>query len=85
MAFQLHRPDLKAGIILAFRREKAPLMGLILSPRGIKPDTRYEVDFIDEARSKKTVTLTGKEILANGIELRIPKQRASLLVRYREL
>jgi len=83
LAYQFHRSDLDAGIILAFRREKAAFIGLILAPRGIKPGSKYVVDFIDEARKKTSVTMTGKQILEGGLDLRIPKQRASLLVRYR--
>jgi alpha-galactosidase len=83
VAFQLHRPDLDAGIVIAFRREKAVPMGLILPPRAIKASSRYEVEFIDEDRKSTKSIMTGKELLENGLELRIPKQRASLVVRYR--
>lgn len=83
VAYQFHRPDLDAGIVLAFRRRNAPTLGLIVAPCAIKPDVRYAVEFVDEARHQTTQTLTGKQILSDGLDLRIPARGASLLIHYR--
>ena len=69
--------------MLAFRRAKSATVGLILAPEWIKPAVRYSVDYIDEDLRERSVQMAGAEILKQGLELRIPNRRASLLVRYR--
>lgn len=81
-AYQLHRPDLDAGLVLAFRRPECDLMGIIAGLRGLRPEGTYEVEFIDEAREKRTERMTGRELLASGLELRLPERGTSLVVRY---
>jgi alpha-galactosidase len=83
IAYQLHRADLDSGIILAFRREKSSTIGLILAPKAIKPNLKYTVEIVDESFKKTTYTTTGKDMLDNGVSLRIGKPRSSLMVRYR--
>ena len=82
VAWQLHRADLDAGIVLAFRRAASPYPALQTGLRGLKPDARYAVEFIDDARAVRRETLSGRE-LAEGFELRLPRRASSLLVRYR--
>jgi alpha-galactosidase len=81
-AYQFHRPDLDAGLVLAFRRAECNYPALSASLRGIKPERQYAVEFIDDARQAVRKTLPGRQ-LADDLELRIPKKGASLLVRYR--
>ncbi|MEK7414868.1 MAG: alpha-galactosidase [Planctomycetota bacterium] len=81
MAWQLHRPKEGDGIILAFRRQQAAEPSLRVQLRQIDPAARYAVTFIDEALAETARALTGAELMA--LELSIPSQRASLLVRYR--
>jgi len=80
MAYQFHRPDLDAGIALAFRRAKSPYSALQVQLRGLEPGQKYTVTFSDEQRQVTTKTLTGAELAA--LELRIEKPERSLLVRY---
>lgn len=82
-AFQFHRSDLDAGIVLAFRRPQCDLIGVILSIHALTAGTTYEFDFIDEAGVKTTRAMTGREVETNGLDLRIPARGQSLLVRYR--
>ena len=82
MAYQLHRPDLDAGIVLAFRRAQSPYASMQVQLRGLKPQQKYAVTFSDEQRQMTTKTLTGAELAA--LELRIDKAKSSLLVRYQE-
>ena len=84
LAYQLHRPDLDAGLVLAFRHAKCKTMEITAALGGIKPEAMYQVDFIDEARRKTTKTLSGR-LLAKGLALSIPHPQASLLVRYRRI
>lgn len=84
MAWQLHRPDLGAGIVLAFRRPECPYAGLIIGLHAVKPDAAYSVEFVDESRKSTTRTISGRE-LADGLPLKVTGRPASLLVRYREV
>jgi len=80
LAWQLHRPDLDAGIILAFRHETSPYASLQVSLRGIKPDKTYDVQLIDENQHAIASRMSGQDLAA--LELRIPGRHQSLLVRY---
>jgi len=78
---QYHRPDLDAGLLLAFRRSGCDYLGLIVAPAAIKPDLSYNIEFVDEARVSTTRKMSGKELQA-GLDLRIPAKGHSLVVRY---
>jgi alpha-galactosidase len=79
-AYQFHRADLNAGIVLAFRRGDCAYLVLEANLQAIDPAARYRVEFLDEARQKTEKLLTGKDLAS--LELRIPKRQASLLIRY---
>jgi alpha-galactosidase len=81
-AYQFHRADLDAGIVLAFRRGECCYPAFEAGLHAVQPDKRYTVDFVDDNRTCVTKTLTGKQ-LADGVEMRIPKKGQSLLIRYR--
>jgi alpha-galactosidase len=81
IAYQFHRADLDAGLVLAFRRGECPYPVLQTALRGLGADRQYQVEFIDEARTRQQTTRSGRELLAD-FELRIPQKAASLLVRY---
>jgi alpha-galactosidase len=83
VAYQFHRADLNAGLVLAFRRSECAYRGLVLGLKGLNPDATYTVEFVDDARETTTKTMSGSE-LAGDLVLRIPKQPGSLVVRYRE-
>ena len=81
VAYQFHRADLNAGLVLAFRHEECETTGISVALRGLNPDTSYKIEFSDEARHLTSTTMTGKE-LQTGLQLRIPGKGASLLVNY---
>lgn len=81
MAFQMHRPDLGAGVVCAFRRAECPLRGIIAEIKGIEPDKRYKVQATDESGNVKSWEASGED-LAGGLELRIPKAGESEVVTY---
>ena len=83
-AYQFHRADLHAGIVLAFRRNDSPYTALSVKPGGINPAASYAVEFINDARQKVEKTIAGRD-LAEELELRVPKKQGSLLLRYHEL
>jgi alpha-galactosidase len=81
-AWQLHRADLDAGIVLAFRRSECPYPVLQTGLHGINPKKRYTVEFSDKNRDKTHRTMTGRELISN-FEVRIFQPGTSLLVHYR--
>jgi alpha-galactosidase len=82
MAYQFHRPDLNAGVVLAFRHAESNYTALGVSLHGLDPITKYEVEFIDDARQKTVKMLTGRKLMSEW-ELRLPKKGGSFVVRYR--
>lgn len=81
MAWQLHRSDLNAGIVLAFRRPECENPGIIAALRAIDPAGSYDVEFVDEQRAVTKAIVPGKDLAE--LVLKIPTRPASLLVRYR--
>jgi alpha-galactosidase len=81
MAYQLHREDLRQGIVLAFRRAESPTPTTRLQLWGLAADASYEVHFEDTGVQQ---TLKGRE-LAQGVEISIEKQHSSQLVSYHQL
>jgi alpha-galactosidase len=82
IAWQLHRSDLNAGIVLAFRRSECPYPVLQTGLHGLNRDASYRVDFFEEGRTSQQRTLTGKQLM-NNVELRMSRRGTSLLVRYK--
>nr|MDO8113037.1 alpha-galactosidase [Candidatus Sigynarchaeota archaeon] len=78
MAYQFHRDDLKSGMILAFRRDKAKNASMKLVPKGLGPSTLYKVEFIDEGIEK---SIPGATIL-EGMDIKIKKAPGTSLVVY---
>ena len=82
IAWQLHRSDLNAGIVLAFRHKECPYPVLQTALRGLNPQASYVVDVFEEGRPSLQHTLSGRQIM-NNFELRMSKRGTSLLVRYK--
>jgi alpha-galactosidase len=80
-AYQYDRPDLNEGMVMAFRREKAPDELQIVKLRGLKTDRRYQVEDLDSGAKR---IYTGKE-LATGLQLDIAEMPGSRLLIYKAL
>jgi alpha-galactosidase len=80
-AYQFHRADLNAGIVLAFRRTECPYPALQLGLRALSPTAKYSIELIDDARAKQRRTATGHDLTTDW-ELRLTKKGTSLLLRY---
>jgi alpha-galactosidase len=80
MAWQLHRQDLQAGMVLAFRRKDCPQPSITVKLRGLEPQTLYTVTFIDDERRTTTLTRNGGEMAS--MTLKLPSPRSSWLIRY---
>ncbi len=82
IAWQLHRSDLNAGIVLAFRRGECPYPALQTGLRGLNQQAAYRVDYFEEGRPSHHRTLTGSQLMDN-FELQMSRRGTSLLVRYK--
>ncbi|MBC7326619.1 alpha-galactosidase [bacterium] len=85
IAYQLHRSDLKEGIIYAFRRPECEYFGLIVPGKAISPDATYRLEMIDDSLKKTRKIVKGEKLLNEGLEIRLPKKRSSLVIRYKEI
>ena len=80
LSYQCDRPDLGAGMVMAFRRKDAPEF-LSVKLQGLKPTATYEVEDVDLGTKR---TATGSE-LATGLRLALAQPQSSRLLIYREL
>ncbi len=83
--YQLHRSDLREGIIYAFRRPECEYIGIIVPLKGLSPSSTYVLEFIDDFLKKRRKTAKGEKLLREGIDIRLPQKKSSLLIRYKEM
>ena len=83
VAYQFHRADLDAGIVLAFRRAECRYKGLILAIYGIDPAATYDVESIDGDGKVTRAAVSGAE-LGDSLELRVDTPGSTRLVRYKK-
>jgi alpha-galactosidase len=81
VAYQFHRPDRDAGLVLAFRRHDSRLKGVVVGLSALDPDATYVVETIDDARRSSERQTSGRELMEN-LTLRPPDGPSSVLVRY---
>lgn len=81
MAYQLHRTENEAGVIIAFRREKSMLRTLDAELREIKADAQYELEDIDRG---SLGTVSGEELI-HGWALSIDHKRTCRVIFYKKL
>ncbi|MGD0093356.1 MAG: alpha-galactosidase [Planctomycetota bacterium] len=80
MAFELFRPDLGEGIVLAFRRAKCPSAELALSLKGLDPAKKYWVGSRDGG-SVAFALRSGEEWMKNGFTARLAGPRTSTVIK----
>lgn len=83
LALQYHRPEQQDGIVLAFRRHRAPAQSITCRLNAVDSTARYQVTFAHSYEPERTVTMTGAEL--QGLTLDIPACPGSLLIEYRKL
>ncbi len=79
IALQLHRPDLNAGVILAFRRAGSPLAAADFPLGGILAEAEY---VFEDADSGAAWNVAGRDLVASGLRFEMPQPRSSRLVFY---
>lgn len=81
IAWQFDRPDLGEGMVQAFRREDSPTESVSYKLFGLDPAAQYEVT---DADTNQVTRATGRELAETGLPVRIARQRAAALLRYRK-
>ncbi len=82
-AWQLHRPDLRSGVALVFRRHCSPFPQMQLNLREIDPLAEYMVSLSPNYAPVTVAYMSGQTLLA--LTVSIAEQPGSLLIRYRQL
>ena len=82
MAFELYRPDLREGIVMAFRRAKCTEADLPIVLQGLDAAKEYWVWSADGAIAQTKGS--GAELMKAGIRLRLPGPKTSEVIRFRE-
>ncbi|HAK95296.1 MAG TPA: hypothetical protein DCM87_09900 [Planctomycetes bacterium] len=78
-AYQFHRPDLEAGMAMAFRRAACAADSARLKLRGVAPEARYAIRNVDTGARAEA---TGREMREEGVLFSIPDRPGSALVIY---
>lgn len=80
LAYQLHLPETQDGLVVVFRRPLSPCDRATLPLRGLSPDDEYELTHLDSGQMN---TVSGKELIEQGLALKLPSRPASSLIRYK--
>jgi len=80
--YQLSRKDINLGAVLAFRRKESPFPAGRFKLHGLEADGKYEFTDIDSGTKKK---ITGKELMEQGLEIKIPTAPCSAIWTYKLL
>lgn len=81
VAWQFDRPDLGAGLVLAFRRPQSPFVQATFPLRGLDPEAAYE---FRDADTGAVLVRSGKECALTGLPVDLPAKPASRLLFYRK-
>ncbi len=79
-AYQMHRPDLGEGFVLALRRPTAPFVVADFYLQGLDVDAEYE---FEDADTGHTWRKTGRELGEHGVRLTLETAPESRLLFYR--
>jgi hypothetical protein len=82
LAYQLHLPDADEGIVVALKRPASTRAKATLRLGGLGRDAWYEVTNLDNGHSGK---LAASRLTDAGLEIELPRQPDSAIVRYRRL
>ncbi len=81
IAWQFDRPELGGGVVQAFRRDKNESPTQVFRLRALAPSARYEVKDLDGGATK---TMTGKELMEEGLTVDIKTRPGAAVVFYRK-
>ena len=79
MAWQFNRPDVRHGVVQAFRHEKNTSATARFKLRGLDPGLTYELKISDVPAP---VRATGKELMEPGLEVRLDQPASAATIAY---
>ena len=82
LAYQLHLPDTEEGIVVALKRPASTRTHATLCLQGLDRDAGYEVTNLDQGGSDRPAAGRLTDV---GLEVELPRQPDSVIVRYRRL
>ena len=82
MVYQLNRPDLGKGVVVALRRPQSPYQSGRFALVGLDGQTSYRVTNLD---TKQQTTCAGKQLLEAGLEVSLETQPGSALFLYERI
>jgi alpha-galactosidase len=80
--YQMNRPDLGEGFVMALRRPDSAFTAATVRLKGLNPAFRYTVEVAGSGRRGKK---TGKELMENGIAIELPQSPSGCLVFYKRV
>ena len=81
LAWQLDRPDLGEGVIMAFRRSQCPFTQAVFKLQGLDLRENYKITQLDTKGSR---TKIGKELHDEGIEVAIKNKPDCIVMFYKK-
>jgi alpha-galactosidase len=81
-AFQFDRPDLREGMVVAFRRQASPFPKMVAPLHGLDAEATYEVRDLD---TDKTCQTSGADLMGDGLKIKIDDRPGSRLLIYRRV
>ena len=82
MAWQFNCPEIGEGMVQAFRRKGSDTQSYQYGLFGLEPDAEYELTNFDVP---KTIKITGRELMENGLVVRIPGQPGAVVIKYKKI
>jgi len=79
MAYQMHRPDRDAGLVVAFRRSESPAESAQFQLSGLVPDGRYTITNFDVPGKSDAL---GRELAEQGLRVELTEQSTSVIITY---
>lgn len=79
MAYELDRPDLGKGMVVALRRPNSPYRSLEVALRGLDERSSYRVTNLDNREQRR---YPGKQLLQEGLEVSLQTKPGSALLVY---
>ncbi len=73
-AYELFREDWQKGIMVVARHSNAALETMKVNFKGLEPDRTYLVHDIDDSENENDFTMTGKELMEEGMTVNIPQR-----------
>jgi len=81
IAWQFVQPELAGGMVQAFRRDQCAQESMVLKLGGLDPKASYDLENLDNGQRQ---TLTGQNLMATGLPVRIADRPGAALFVYRK-